>query len=83
MKKFKSYSFMMGLISAILMVIVQILAAFDIYISNEMVSNIVSVILGGLVVLGVVNKPKDDEQISDVNIPEENNDNSSSDNENN
>ncbi len=57
MNKFKNYSFMCGLISAILMVIVQVLAAFDIYISNETVSNIVSVVLGALVVLGVINKP--------------------------
>lgn len=61
MNKFKNYSFMCGLISAILMVVVQILAAFEIYISNETVSTIVSVILGGLVVIGVVNKPTEDQ----------------------
>ncbi len=58
MNKFKNYSFLTGLISAVLMVIVQILSAFEIYISSETVSNIVSVMLGALVVLGVISKPE-------------------------
>ena len=70
MNKFKNYSFLTGLISAVLMVIVQILSAFEIYISSEMVSNIISVVLGALVVLGVVSKPNNTsenktEEISD------------------
>ena len=62
MKKFKNYSFTMGLVSAVMLVVVQILAAFDVYISSETVSNIISVILGALVVIGVINKPSENEQ---------------------
>ncbi len=82
MNKFKNYSFMFGLVSAILMVVVQVLAAFEIYISSETVSNIVSVILGGLVVIGVVNKPTESEKIEadkkiDEVLPTENKNNGS------
>lgn len=71
MNKFKNYSFLTGLISAVLMVIVQILSAFEIYISSEMVSNIVSVILGALVVLGVISKPNNSEEVKTENESEE------------
>ena len=71
MNKFKNYSFLTGLISAVLMVIVQILSAFEIYISSETVSNIVSVILGALVILGVISKPDSTTQAKSEEITNE------------
>lgn len=61
-KKTKTYAFWMSVSSACLLVVVQILSIFGINISSQSVSEIISGVLGALVVAGILIGPIKDEE---------------------
>lgn len=56
-EKFKSYSFWVGLVTCIMLVIKFIAENFGFKIDEDAINNIINGVLGLLVILGVVNKP--------------------------
>lgn len=71
-KKTKTYGFWMSVSSAVLLVIVQILSIFGINIQSQAISEIISGILGALVVAGILIGPIKSEE-SDENEQNEKN----------
>lgn len=61
-KKTKTYAFWMSVSSACLLVIVQILSIFGINISSQSISEIISGVLGALVVAGILIGPIKEEE---------------------
>lgn len=79
--KLKNYSFVASLLSGIALVVVQVLAIFEIYIKDEIISNIISAILGLLVGIGIIIAPKNDKNTENsTNENEENDENLTDDN---
>ena len=66
-KKTKTYAFWMSVLSAILLVVVQILSIFGINIKTQEITEIISGILGVLVVAGILIGPikEEDEEKED------------------
>lgn len=57
-EKLKNYSFWVGLVASIMLVVKFIAESFGFSIDEEVVNNVVNAILGVLTVVGVINKPK-------------------------
>lgn len=58
-EKLKSYSFWVGLIASIMLVVKFIAENFGFSINEESINTVVNSILGILTVFGVINKPKE------------------------
>ena len=56
-QKLKSYSFWVGLVASIMLVVKFIAESFGFKINEEAINSIVNSILGVLTVFGVINKP--------------------------
>lgn len=66
-KKTKTYAYWLSVLSATLLVVVQVLAIFKIYVETKVISDIISSVLGLLVVAGILIGPiKTDEKLGDV-----------------
>ena len=67
-KLIKSYGFWMSLLSGFALVVVQVLSLFNINIQSKSISDIISGVLGCLVVAGVLTKPtaNNDETIEEI-----------------
>lgn len=71
-KKTKTYAFWMSTLSAILLALVQILSIFGINIQSQAISEIISGVLGALVVAGILIGPIKTEEKEDDSEPDEN-----------
>lgn len=58
-EKLKSYSFWVGLIASIMLVVKFVAESFGLSINEESIDTVVNSILGILTVFGVINKPKE------------------------
>lgn len=56
-QKLKSYSFWVGLVASIMLVVKFIAESFGFKINEEVINSVVNSILGVLTVFGVINKP--------------------------
>ena len=65
--KFKSYSFWVGLVASIMLVVKFLAEQFGFKIDEEEINNFVNSILGILTVLGVINNPTKNEDNKEVN----------------
>ena len=73
MEKFKSYSFWVGLIASIMLVVKFIAESFGFSIPEDSINSIVNGVLGILCVIGVINKPaKLDNKEENVDIKNNN-----------
>lgn len=68
-KKTKTYAFWMSVLSAVLLFIVQVLNIFGVTIQTQVITDIVSSLLGVLVVTGILIGPiktEDEDSVSDA-----------------
>lgn len=73
MEKFKSYSFWVGLIASIMLVVKFVAESFGFSIPEDSINSIVNGVLGILCVIGVINKPeKSDKKEETVDIKNNN-----------